>query len=118
MKNKLHFYQNWNGKLSFSKYFTTIRLHNPKKYQIGRVLEIYQNGKSKESAEIISIKTIRIEQINEFIAAIDTGYDVEKAKELIRSIYEEVKPSPDHAKYDFILLKWVTRSLNKELTYA
>lgn len=108
MKDQLHFSSNWNGKLSFSKSFTTIRLHNHEKYKPGNVLEIYQNGRHMNDAEVVDRKRFYLKDMNNFMALLDTGYPLDEAKKLIKSFYSNVKPSPEQALYDFVLLKWMS----------
>lgn len=111
--NELHFSYNWNGKLSFSRYFTTIRLHNEEKYRQGNVLEVYQGPRRMADAEVVARKTFLLKDMNAFMAGIDTGYSLAEAKAIIRKMYHNVKPSPDQVRYDFVLLRWKEEPLKQ-----
>ncbi len=108
---RLDFSYNWNnGKLD-NKIFTTIRLHNPKKYCAGKKFRVFLKKIHRKDVEVIEIKVINISQINAFIAGIDTGYDEKICKELIKTMYpkcdfdNEEKPQLLY----FILLKTIER---------
>lgn len=101
----INFSYNWNNKLE-CKAFTTIRLHNSKKYKVGELYSIrLQTSKGVElkgHAEIVDIKTISFDQINEFIAHLDTGYNAKETKRILLKMYKT-----KNKKFDFILLKKV-----------
>ena len=84
---RLDFSHNWNGKLH-GKAFTSIRLWNERKYQIDKEYDIYLNGFRRGRAKLISLKRIKIHQINEHIARLDTGYSAVECRELIRKMYK------------------------------
>jgi hypothetical protein len=88
----LKFGHNWNGKLQNTA-FTTIRLFNPMKYQPGVVFSIIleKDGKTMArygEASIAEIRKIRLDQINEFIARLDTGYSAEECKDMLKTMYK------------------------------
>ena len=72
MNERLEFTQNWNGKLNCDS-FTTMRLHNPIKYCVGAVKQVYLKGIWKGNARIIDVKRIHLSDINQFTAKLDTG---------------------------------------------
>lgn len=94
------FSTNWNNKLD-CKAFTTLRLPN-QKYTIGKEFNIIFKGVSKGTGIIHSIKTIGFQDINEYIARIDTGYSAKECKDILRKMY----PNVDFAvqKLAFILI--------------
>jgi len=103
MYEKIDFSQNWNNKLN-CKCFTTLRLKS-EKYKIGNVYEITLKGGTMFFAKIIAIKTLKIHQINDFIAAIDTGYSVEEMKRLIKTMYKNKVKDIDNQDFYLILLQ-------------
>jgi hypothetical protein len=107
LKTEIQFAQNWNNKLN-NKSFTTIRLHNPKKYIIGKEYDIILIQKKQInmqfSATIIDIKQIRIDQVNEYIARLDTGYSAEACQQMIRKMYWYSRINWDSQLLDFCLL--------------
>ena len=75
MENKtIRFSYNWNNKLD-NKAFTTIRLHNPNKYIVGNEYNVEINGKQKGVAFLQDKRTLGINQLNDFICYLDTGYN-------------------------------------------
>lgn len=98
---ELKFSYNWNNKLD-CKAFTTLRLSNRNKYKIGNQLKVIC-GNLEFVVEIISIKQMRLNQVNEFIAYIDTGYSLDEFKKLIIKMYQKI--ISNDTIFDFILLK-------------
>lgn len=97
--NNLVFSYNWNNKLE-CKAFTTLRLHNPKKYQVGAEFEVYLQEKGKQAQPkgrviIQAVKTIDAEQINDFIAFIDTGYSRAQTLQILQRMYKQANPKLD-----------------------
>jgi hypothetical protein len=64
--NTIRFSYNWNNKLD-NKAFTTIRLHNPKKYSVGNEYNIQINDQHKGVATLQDKRTLNIAQLNDFI---------------------------------------------------
>lgn len=85
----INFSYNWNNKLA-SKAFTTIRLTNQTKYQVGREYVICLKEKPLFNAVIIEIKKFYLDQLNEFMARIDTGYSIQETKDIILRMYKKV----------------------------
>jgi len=83
---ELEFSYNWNNKLD-SDFYTTLRLHNPDKYVLGRIYDVKLKGKSHHKAVLVSGKILKLANINEFIADLDTGYSVEECKNIIKKMY-------------------------------
>lgn len=81
------FSQNWNGKLDCD-FFTTLRLANNNKYRVGDAYEITLKGIVFCHAKIVEVRYIVIEQVNDWIARLDTGYDAEACKTLIKTMYK------------------------------
>lgn len=101
-KDTINFSTNWNNKLDCMA-FTTIRLRNSNKYQIGREYKIILKKDFKKNARIEDIKTIYFNQINEFIAHLDTGYSAHETKNIIKKMYSKI--NLETQPFSFILLK-------------
>jgi len=88
MQNKvIQFSYNWNNKLE-NKAFTTIRLHNPAKYVTGENYTIQLNETEKGTAILTDKRTLKIDQLNEFICHIDTGYNKAQTIEILQRMYK------------------------------
>jgi len=96
----IKFSYNWNKKLGCLA-FTTWRLHNERKYVVGKMYQIECKGVETFTAECVDIKHLMLSQVNEFIARVDTGYSVGEFKNIIYRIY---KDKADTGVFDFILL--------------
>jgi hypothetical protein len=94
--NPLTFHHNWNGKLSNSA-FTTLRLWNPSKYDTGVIFDILLTDRSDKvqtmygEAAVADVKKLKINQINEFIARLDTGYSAEETINILKTMYKNKK---------------------------
>ena len=86
MDERLEFTENWNGKLNCST-FTTMRLHNPQKYCVGAIKQIYLKGIWKGNAKVIDVKRIYLKDINLYVAKLDTGLPIDKCRDLFRNMY-------------------------------
>ena len=83
--NTISFSYNWNNKLD-CKSFTTLRLSN--KHKIGDTIIINLKNKKLFNAKIIDKNELYLENINEFIAHIDTGYSRSECQNLIKKMYK------------------------------
>lgn len=79
MEQELDFTYNWNNKLN-CRNFTTIRLHNPKKYYKGASLRITLQGRHKGYARIVDVKQFTLNQLNDYVSLLDIGYTAEEHK--------------------------------------
>lgn len=100
----INFSYNWNNKLN-CKAFTTIRLKNSNKYQIGKEYKILLKKELLKPAIIEDIKTIYFNQINEFIARVDTGYSALETKNILKKMYSKI--NFETQPFSFILLSTV-----------
>lgn len=96
------FTTNWNKKLDCDA-FTTIRLSSDV-YQVGQEYNIRQRNTSKGTFVIKKKTTITIEQINETMAYLDTGYSREKTIQIIKKMYHSREPDWSTQKIDYIVL--------------
>lgn len=83
--DKLAFSNNWNGKLN-CQYFTTIRLQS-KKFTVGNLMEVTLRGQRKGIVKVVDVKLLKLDQINSFIAGLDTGLSADDCKAMIRKMY-------------------------------
>ncbi len=74
---EIRFTTNWNNKLSCSA-FSTLRLHNPAKYIVGREYSILLNNRKMDNATLVTKYTLKFEQLNNFICYLDTGYNLQQ----------------------------------------
>ena len=81
----LEFSENWNGGKLDNKAFTTLRLSA--RFQIGQEVDIYLKKQKKGTAIVIDKKELRLHQINEYIAYLDTGYNAKECQALIKKMY-------------------------------
>lgn len=84
---RLAFSHDWNKKLNCDN-FTTIRISD--RFKIGDKIEIFFKTESLGPAEIIGRKEIFIDDINEFIARIDTGYSAKETIKIIETMYPQI----------------------------
>lgn len=82
------FSDNWNNKLKCPA-FTTLRLDG-RKYTIGTRVRIKMKGQllSNYFYLIKSKRVITIDQINDFISYLDTGYSVAETQAILRKMYK------------------------------
>lgn len=97
----LNFSYNWNNKLD-NRAFTSIRLSD--EYKVMDEFIINFKGQPKGTARIIEIKEFFIDQLNPFMAYIDTGYSVDECKNIIKKMYPNANWQT--VKLKFILLKY------------
>lgn len=117
----IYFSSNWNNKLD-CKCFTTIRLANKHKYQIGYYFNVFLNGQPHKKAIIKDIWVIHLSQLDKFTAMLDTGYSLEKTKGILFKIYPGVDWKTQHI---YVILfetfDWSSTALqekvNKESSY-
>lgn len=115
MIERIEFTTNWNGKLNCNS-FTTMRLHNPVKYCVGAIKQIYLQGVWKGNAKIIEVRRIYLREINRFIAKLDTGLSPEDCRQLFRTMYKN-RPGINWETQliDLCLLEYTKESKEPEL---
>jgi glucuronate isomerase len=101
-KDTVDFYYNWNNKLD-NHAFTTLRFHNPSKYVIENVFRIRLKGKMLGVAELKAVKTITLHQLNPYITYLDTGYDVEQCRNILKKMYKNKNVNLETQLFDFCL---------------
>lgn len=106
----LRFSHNWNHKL-LCNYWTTLRLWNAKKYQVGYVYEVYLKDEFLGQAELVSMRRTKASKLNQFVCGLDTGYSVPQTQEILSRMYKN-QPDPD---LFFGLFRWVKRQPNSTI---
>lgn len=112
-QNQIAFSENWNGKLSGGNFFTTIRMHNPRKYSKGNILEVkFSNNYFK--VEVEEVITKKLNEFTDHELATDTGYGKEEALKIFQRMYPGI--NVNDKEWDYILLKRITEAdlKNKE----
>jgi len=103
---ELHFTNNWNNKLD-ADYYTTFRIHNNIKYQVGNILDIHLHKKYLHTAYIVDIRTITLDKLNPFITGLDAAMPVDEFIKLLRRFYGTRNGKEQNIyklQWDFILL--------------
>jgi hypothetical protein len=103
----ISFSYNWNGKLN-NKAFTTLRIHNPRKYIVGKTYCIELSRKQKGKAVLNAKRVLKISQLNEFICFLDTGYSREETLKIIKRMYKNINLNT--ALFDFCLLVYTQKT--------
>lgn len=104
----IEFSTNWNNKLN-NNFFTTIRLNNAGKYQVGDCFKIISKQKYLYDALIVGIRYSKIEDLPEFTCYTDTGYSKSETIKLLKNMYSKKNIDWDKQVLAIILLE----SLNK-----
>jgi len=101
---ELKFSTNWNKKLD-TKAFTTFRMHNPMHYQVGKCFTVTVQGKPYCNAKLISIKTMKLGEVDEFQARLDTGYPKHQFVGMIKKMYKSKALRFDTQLFDLLLFE-------------
>ena len=100
----LPFSHNWNNKL-YCEYFTTIRLHNPQKYSIGKFLTCTMKGEEMGLVRVESVRTFPLRNLTAHMAGMDMGMTAADGRRLLERFYQN---SNDATQFDFVLLRKLT----------
>lgn len=104
MNHTINFTHNWNNKLLCIA-LTTIRLRNDAKYTPGQAYDITYNKETIGTGTVVSIKHFKLADLSEFMAQIDTGYNVAAAKKIITTMYKAKNLNWDTQELSFILIR-------------
>lgn len=107
----IRFSFNWNNKLT-NRAFTTLRLHNPGKYVVGQRYQIELKGQPKGTATLAQKRIVELQNLNEFICFLDTGYSRNDTIAIIKRMYKGIEMT---AKMDFCLLVYDEPEKNPQL---
>lgn len=100
MNNHINFSYNWNNKLD-CKAFTTLRLSG--RFNVGDEVVINLNHLFVSEAVIIGKKTLLLQDLNDYIAYLDTGYNKDECKKILMRMYPEADLTKQ--KIHFYLIK-------------
>jgi hypothetical protein len=108
---EIRFSQNWNSKLD-CRYFTTIRMFTPDKYVIGEMYHIILkrgSGWVTDFGHAMAVEVVEIlgSDLTESICGIDTGCDVNEAKDILKRIYNGI--DVDKTVFSHVVLKYTLR---------
>lgn len=81
----LHYYYNWNKKLQ-CRFHTSI-VPETTFYQVGEYYRVVLCGDYLYKARIVDIKRITLQQLQPFVAALDTGYNLEQTIAILKKTY-------------------------------
>ncbi len=101
-KDIIKFTYNWNGKLT-NKVFTTLRLHNPKKYIIGNGYQIELKGEIIGNANMIGKHVITLDRLTDYVCYMDTGYSKAETLTIIQRMYKHIDLKT--ARFDLCILQ-------------
>ncbi|GGB98338.1 hypothetical protein [Dyadobacter sediminis] len=99
----LTYSHNWNNKLN-SHVHTTLRLWNPAKYYKGAKFEEFLKGESIGTVLVVEVKKLKLAQVNDYIAGLDTGYLAASCHEMIKSMYKNIVNDWKVQELAFVLL--------------
>jgi hypothetical protein len=97
---KIDFSYNWNNKLE-SKACTTFRLKSAKYMDKEELFLSYFKNLPRKVYELVDYKILKLSQVNEWIAYIDTGYSLEDFKKVVNKMY---KNPPENTEFILMLL--------------
>lgn len=100
----IKFITNWNGKLD-NKAFTTLRVHDPLRHRESYLYSVVVKNRFYTRAKILAVKTIKLNDITEFEARLDSGYSRAGFIRLIKKIYKSRAFLYDSQKFDLILFE-------------
>lgn len=115
MIEKIEFSENRNGKLNCQA-FTMLRLHNPAKYAVGAIKQIYLRGVWKGDAKVIQVNRIKLNEISPFISKLDAGVEPEQLRQTLRATFRN-RPGInwDIQLLDLVLLEYTKDSKEPQL---
>lgn len=99
----IKFNKNWNRKLD-GEYFTTFRLDGAH-HRKGQVYDVQLNDTPLGRCICMDKKTLKLEQVNDWIAALDAGTDAKGFKEIVRVMYKNTVPDVNAADFCLLLMK-------------
>lgn len=83
---KINFTHNWTGNL-FCDAFGTVRIYNPAKHVVGAELEIYLKQYSLGTVEVVAVRMLKFNQINDALAYLIIGKPAPYLANLITRFY-------------------------------
>ena len=96
----ISFAQNWNQKL-YCDSFTTFRMWNAQKYQVGEVYEITCQTMCFE-ARLLAMETLQLSETTDWMTQLDAGCSKSEFDQLVREMYQGI--IQDFEAQTFVLL--------------
>lgn len=104
---ELSFSENLNNKLD-CLCFSTIRLHNPKKYYLGAKLAVSLKGQLRpHPATVRNVTTFYLRHLTEGMALLDTGYSLAETRQIIEKMYKYKVTNLAQQPFDFVILGYL-----------
>jgi hypothetical protein len=100
----IRFSQNWNKKLDTAA-FTTLRLHNPMRHQRLQVFKVMINSQHYCNAKLIAVKPMKLSEVDEYTARLDSGLPKHKFVEAIKRMYKSKGLMYDKQLFDLLLFE-------------
>jgi len=98
---KITFSYNWNGKLNCDC-FTTLRLSS--RLNENEIVEVIDRGVSKGQARIIKKRRLNsIAEINDMMAFLDTGYNAEECRNIIKRMHPKITDWDKQSLYYYLI---------------
>lgn len=102
----INFSQNWNNKLS-CECFSTFRMHNKNKYYVGAIRNIKLKTKLMKQARIKTLHTLKLSEVTEGMALIDTAMTKAEFQVLINTMHKKIVANFETQLWDFMILKTI-----------
>jgi len=104
----LKYSYNWSEKL-LCPIHTTIRLWNPAVYRKGMIFDEYLKNVFMGTVQVIDVKRIKLIQVNDYIAGLDTGYLAAACQEMIKEMYKNRVNDWNQQDLAFVLLRKIKK---------
>lgn len=101
---ELVFTTNWNNKLNCN-FFTTLRLRGNLYKGMTVMIKFEKDFTLEGPCKIVDKREMKLKDINEWIAAIDTGYGLEETINILKTMYKDKGVDWDFVPIYFYLLK-------------
>lgn len=101
----IRFNKNWNSKLN-GTFFTTFRINYPNHCK-GQLYNVELSGTSMGRCVCVDKKVLKLSQVNDWIAALDTGTDADSFRKIIEDIYSEKVADIENQEFCLLLMKYI-----------
>lgn len=108
----IQYSQDWNNKLQCPIH-TTIRMSNAAKYQVGKTYEERLHGAHYNHVVLVQRKVFTLGQLTPAMAMLDTGYPLDDALQMLRTMYKNRCPGTSLDKQRFMFLVLVDKRYYK-----
>lgn len=106
--HRLNFSYNWNNKLNCNV-FSTIRRYNPAVHYEGRIVQVFETGTKpgtdRGKAKYIIVTPFKLHQLKPSMAYLDTGYNLEETKNILRTMYTGKVPDIEQETFCYCILE-------------